>query len=245
MTTETDSAAPPTIPGQQEMIPPEARPTPSPDDEGSSGDTDPLEPPPPRKGGKRDYAAEGRRRRQLEKERREASGEPRRGPGRPKGSGAGGGVGSRNALGGVIFYGGIGAILQGVGIAPAAGMTMTALSDEAGPEIAKWAKQRSPRFYRFLGSLADISGPGTYIGAPLLAEAHARTPMLRPVLDKPLELAVGEQGANAVRAIGVELYDPAREEREQERRRAAAEHAAMAGAGAGDQVADPEPEAPA
>lgn len=240
MTTQTDSDARPTSPPQaaETLIPPEDRPTASSDDGDSSGDTDPVESPPSRRGGKRDYKAEGRRRRQLEKERREASGEPKRGPGRPKGSGAGA-VGSRNALGGVIFYGGIGAILQGVGIAPAAGMTMTALSDEAGPEIAKWAKARSPRFYRFLGSLADISGPGTYIGAPLIAEAHARTPMLRPVLDKPLEIAVGEDGANAVRAIGHDLYDPAREEREQERRRAAAEHAAMAGA---DQVADQEPE---
>lgn len=141
-----------------------------------------------------------------------------------------GGVSVRASQGGTIFYGGIGAVFYGTGVLPAAGITMTGLADEAGPEVAKWAKAHAPWFYRFLSGLADIGGPGKYLGAPLVAEVHARAEPMRPMLEMPLELALGEDGAAGIRQMEAELYDPARREREQAQMMADAEHAAQAGA---------------
>jgi hypothetical protein len=134
-----------------------------------------------------------------------------------------------------MLYGGVGTVLAGT-LAPAAGITMQALADEAGPDLADWAKRRSPRFYAWVANLADVAGPGKYIGAPLLSEAYARTPGMRPALGAPLQATLGDDAAEIV-AIG-ELYDRARAEQDERRAQADAARVATTESAQPDDQAD-------
>ena len=136
---------------------------------------------------------------------------PRSGSGASHRKGAAAEVRAKAAAGATILYGGMGMVLQ-MGIAPAAGLTMVALSDEAGEPIAEWARRRSPRFYKFLATLEDTVGAGKFLGAPVLAEAYARTPVLREPLTAPLIATLGQGDAEKVHSMAV-MYDEAKAER--------------------------------
>lgn len=110
------------------------------------------------------------------------------------------------AAGATVLYGGVGAILSVSGLAPAAGLSMQALSDEAGPEISQWAKKRSPRFYQFLVSLSEASGIGKFIAAPVSAEAYLRLERARPALGPAVISLHGEDSAEAFDKL-TEAYD--------------------------------------
>lgn len=110
------------------------------------------------------------------------------------------------AAGGTILYGGIGAVLSISGVAPAAGLSMQGLADEAGPEIADWAKKRSPRFHHFLAQLADASGIGKFVSAPIAAEAYLRVEKARPALGPAVVAMHGADSAAAFDAL-TEQYD--------------------------------------
>jgi hypothetical protein len=98
-------------------------------------------------------------------------------------------------MGASMLYGGVGMILGGTGLAPAAGYSMAGLADEAGPPIAEWAKNRSPRFYKFLASISDSVGIGKYVAAPIAAETFVRVPPMRPSLGMVVE---GVHGSDAM-----------------------------------------------
>lgn len=110
------------------------------------------------------------------------------------------------ATGGTIFYGGIGAVFSMSGIAPAAGLSMQGLADEAGPELAEWAKKRSPRFYKFLESIAEAGGVGKYVAAPVAAEAYLRMEKARPALGPAVIGLHGQESAAAFDALAAQ-YD--------------------------------------
>lgn len=92
------------------------------------------------------------------------------------------------------------------GLAPAAGMSMQALSDEAGPEIAEWAKKRSPRFYQFLCTISEAGGIGKYVAAPVTAEAYLRMENARPALGPVVISMHGEGSAEAFDTL-TQSYD--------------------------------------
>lgn len=96
------------------------------------------------------------------------------------------------AAGASILYGGIGVMLSGTGLAPAAGYSMQGLADEAGMPIAEWAEKRSPRFFRFLESITDATGIGKYVAAPVAAEGYVRIPPARPALEPVVQFAHGD-----------------------------------------------------
>jgi hypothetical protein len=110
------------------------------------------------------------------------------------------------SAGGTVLYGGIGMMLSVSGLAPAAGMSMQGLADEAGPEISDWAKKRSPRFYQFLCTLSEAGGIGKFIAAPVTAEAYLRMEAARPALGPAV---VSLHGADSVEAFDklTESYD--------------------------------------
>lgn len=135
--------------------------------------------------------------------------------GRPKGGaashkrGAAAETRARAAAGATMLYGGLGMLLQ-LGPAPAAGVSMVGLADEAGEPLAEWARRRSPRFYQFLSGLSETVGAGKYVGAPVVAELYARSgDRMRGALQPPLIAALGEDGAQQIHSIG-EMYDQAR-----------------------------------
>lgn len=101
------------------------------------------------------------------------------------------------ASGASILYGGIGVVLAGSGLFPAAGMSMQGLADEAGEPIALWAEKRSPRFFQFLSTLSDAAGIGKYVAAPMAAEGYVRVPPARPALGPLVEFAHGPEGKQA------------------------------------------------
>lgn len=101
-------------------------------------------------------------------------------------------VRQKAAAGATILYGGIGVVLLGTGLAPAAGFSMQGLADEAGMPIAEWAEKRSPRFYQFLSTLSDATGIGKYVAAPVAAEGYVRIPPARAALEPVVELAHGQ-----------------------------------------------------
>jgi hypothetical protein len=128
-------------------------------------------------------------------------------------------------MGFALIYGGIGMGLARLGIAPAAGMVMVGLADEAGPELADWARKRAPKLHKFAAGLAEVGGPGRFVGVPVAAEATARAPMLREPLSQPLELVVGSDGMDALEGTWAR-YDEARAQAAAEAEaQAAAEHA--------------------
>jgi hypothetical protein len=110
-----------------------------------------------------------------------------------------------------MLYGGIGTLLQ-MGPAPAAGVAMVGLSDDAGEPLAEWARRRSPRFYRFAAGLVEQVGLAQYVGTPVLAEAYARAPRMRPSLSTPLVAAMGRDGAEQIHSVA-EMYDEATRQR--------------------------------
>ena len=110
------------------------------------------------------------------------------------------------AAGATVLYGGIGAVLSVSGLAPAAGLSMQGLADEAGPEISEWAKKRSPRFYGFLCQLSEASGIGKYVAAPVSAEAYLRLEKARPALGPAVVSLHGKDSAQAFDQL-TEAYD--------------------------------------
>jgi hypothetical protein len=169
-------AEPTTEPG---MIPESERPqpTPQPSVEDGSGDNVSFGEPEPERhpSGRKKRSDAGRPR----------SGSP--GTGRPpkvKES-------DKAAAGATMLYGGVGMILGGTGLAPAAGYSMAGLADEAGPPIAEWAKNRSPRFYKFLSSISDSVGIGKFAAAPVAAEMFVRVTPMRPALGPVVEAVHG------------------------------------------------------
>jgi hypothetical protein len=153
-----------------------------------------------------------------------------KGSGRTKASGAqnrkAAAAKGKAATGAGFVYGGLGMILAGVGIAPAAGLVMQGLADEAGPELAAWAKDHSPRLYQFFASCADVGGPGKYVALPTVAEAHLRAPNMRPALTPPLRMGLDDNGVAALEQMEAR-YDEWKAAQEAERQ---AQHQAQAGA---------------
>ena len=120
------------------------------------------------------------------------------------------------AAGATVLYGGIGAVLSVSGLAPAAGLSMQGLADEAGPEISEWAKKRSPRFYGFLCQLSEASGIGKYVAAPVSAEAYLRLEKARPALGPAVVSLHGKDSAQAFDQL-TEAYDAYRAQAEASR----------------------------
>lgn len=130
----------------------------------------------------------------------------RRSPSKTRGRKPKANLHEKAGAGATILYGGMGAILTGTGLAPAAGFSMQGLADEAGPEIAEWASKRSPRFYKFLESLSDTAGIGKYVAAPASAEAYLRMEQARPALGPVVTSLHGPEIEGPLSAM-VEQYD--------------------------------------
>lgn len=156
----------------------------------------------------------------------------------PRGPRTGAGAtrrGSKAALhekaseGATLLYGGVGMILQGTGLAPAAGFSMVGLSDEAGPPIADWAAQRSPRFYQFLVSMSESAGIGKYVAAPIAAEASMRIERVRPALEPVVSGLHGEGSKEAFAKLNAS-YDDWKEEQADLARKEAERNGSVPGA---------------